>query len=147
VGYKAVTTIPDTDHVARYCSPSKIGKGKIQATAFHLKISRTPPEDYLSVNWLEHLHATDRLEQIAALKPSLKAKLPHLNNSAKIAVLNVGTAKTIAADVVALALSVKHIGHRADISYSGIWGPSEMDHEVVAQLLAEVVQYPLYDAK
>ena len=56
--------IPDQDHVARLCWPSKIENGEIQATAFHLKLG----EDSLSVNWLEYFNCLNRESEISELR-------------------------------------------------------------------------------
>jgi hypothetical protein len=36
-------TIPDSDHVARYCKPTTIDEGEIQATAFMLQAKSIYP--------------------------------------------------------------------------------------------------------
>ena len=41
-------SLPDADHVSRYCSPGRIEDGLPAAAAFELR----PQDQYLSVNWL-----------------------------------------------------------------------------------------------
>ncbi len=48
-------TIPDDDHLTRYCKPSTVDDGLPTASAFELR----PGEDHLSVNWLEYFGALD----------------------------------------------------------------------------------------
>jgi hypothetical protein len=82
-------TIPDSDHVARYCKPTTIDEGEIQATAFMLREG----EEYLSVNWLEELKSPSRASQIFDLQKLYGKKLK-VGATAQIAILNVGTLRT-----------------------------------------------------
>lgn len=77
--------IPDTDHIARYCKPTHVSDGKIQATAFMLREG----EGSLSVNWLEFLNCTNRESEIKEIRNVYSKKLK-VGVNAKIAVLNVG---------------------------------------------------------
>ena len=78
-----------THHVARYCRPRDIGMdGQLIETAF----TPRPGEAYLSANWLEHFHDSDRAAQIAGVRRALTAKGFQLRRAARFAVLNVGDA-------------------------------------------------------
>ena len=81
--------VPDSDHVARYCKPTTIDEGEIQATAFMLREG----EEYLSVNWLEELKSPSRASQIRDLQELYTKKLK-VGSTARIAILNVGTLRT-----------------------------------------------------
>lgn len=77
--------LPDPDHVARYCGGSTVEGKEILPPAFYLG----PNETYLSVNWLEYLNCTNRLDEIKEVRKVLASKLS-LGSIARIAVLNVG---------------------------------------------------------
>lgn len=57
-------TIPDQDHVARYCKSTQAPDGQIQATAFMLRAN----EETLSVDWLEFLKCSSRKDEIAEIQ-------------------------------------------------------------------------------
>jgi hypothetical protein len=63
-------SIPDSEHVARYCKASTIENSAVQATAFMLRTG----EEYLSVNWLENLDCPDR-ERNKCIAESLLKKI------------------------------------------------------------------------
>lgn len=77
--------IPDENHIARYCKPTHVSDGQIQATVFMLRAG----EEYLSVNWLEFLNCSSRESEIAELRNIYSQKLT-VGARARMAVLNVG---------------------------------------------------------
>lgn len=133
--------VPDGHHVSRLCGGSHVREdGTIAATAFKPRSG----EAYLSVNWLEHLELPDRQSQIKEVLRVLGTKRK-VGNSARLAVLNVGSAR----DAVSrysydhLELSFRHEpeadpGIPQDPSHSGIHGVPE-DDNLVAELLARAV--------
>ena len=142
--------IPDDNHISRYCRwTSLTPKGEVSGVSFELGTKTDgQKEEYLSVNWLEFLNFSDREAEIREIRRVLATKLT-LGTKAKIAVLNVGNAKS-------------HVFHKSpdkrmlrilhrpdeppdkpDPSHSGIFDTLNNEN-VIAILLAEQVQetYP-----
>lgn len=128
--------IPDSDHVARYCRPTTIDEGEIQATAFMLREG----EEYLSVNWLEELNCSDRRSEIRALQ-DLYSRTLSVRTTARIAILSVGASRTKVAqespDMRLLRVLHKPIIPE-DPSHAGIYDISP-DDEIIAELIAQSV--------
>lgn len=57
-------TVPDQNHIARFCRPMQAPEGQIQATAFMLR----EDEESLSVNWLEFLNCSSRESEITKIR-------------------------------------------------------------------------------
>ena len=75
--------IPDTDHVSRLCGGSKCDDdGRPLGAAFMLRRD----EPYLSVNWLESTGASNRAEQLAAVRRHLTDKEINLPAKGRLAV-------------------------------------------------------------
>jgi len=128
--------VPDSDHVARYCKPTTIDEGEIQATAFMLREG----EAYLSVNWLEELKSSGRAGQIRDLQELYTKKLK-VAATAQIAVLNVGTlrAKIERESPDRRLLRVLHEPEEPDdLSHAGIY-EIRYDDEIIAELIVQVV--------
>lgn len=128
--------IPDSDHVARYCRPSTVPDGEIQATAFMLREG----EEYLSVNWLEALGHSDRTSEIRELQDLYARKL-HVGAAARIAILNVGSvrAKVVRESQDMRLLRVLHEPIIPDDpSHAGIYDIPQ-DDDLVAELIAQAV--------
>lgn len=138
--------IPDQDHVARYCSYQKLAEGLPQPTAFMLRRDRSgcPPEESLSVNWLENLECPDRISEIAEIRRIYRETF-NVGAQAKIAVLNVGEVreKVQTESPDRRILEVYHDPKPNDPSHSGIYHLRQDDH-VIAELIAEIVRgtYP-----
>lgn len=137
------SAVPDSDHVARYCSPLHIDHGDLQASAFLLR--RNKNEKDLSVNWLEKIHPSDRAEQIRLLQQTFAEKMVRISAGAEFAVLNVGGLRKNVAEGCPECplLEVLHLPKQDDPSRSGIFG-IERDDQLVAELLLEAVlnHYP-----
>ncbi len=134
--------IPDEDHVARLCAYSKLADGLPQPTAFMLRRDRPgcPPEESLSVNWLEYLNCPNRNSEIAEIRKIYRETFD-VGAQARIAVLNVGEVrekvKTESPD--RRILQVLHDPNEPnDLSHSGIYNLRQNDH-VIAELIAETV--------
>ena len=128
--------VPDSDHVARYCKPTTIDEGEIQATAFMLREG----EGYLSVNWLEELKSSGRASQIRDLQELYTKKLK-VAATAQIAVLNVGTLRTKIEreSPDRRLLRVLHEPEEPDdLSHAGIY-EIRYDDEIIAELIVQVV--------
>ena len=130
--------IPDQDHIARYCKPTTIEDGQIQATAFMLREG----EESLSVNWLEFLNCTGRESEIKEIRSIYSRKLKRVGANAKIAVLNVGEVreKVLKESHDRRNLEVFHNPEpeNDDPSHSGIYN-LKPDNELIAELILETV--------
>jgi len=128
--------IPDSDHVARYCKPSSVEGGQVQATAF----MRRDGEEYLSVNWLEDLSCSDRRSEVRALQ-DLYSRTLSVRTTARIAILNVGAFRTKVAqespDMRWLRVLHEPIIPE-DPSHAGIYD-TPYDDDIVAELIAQVI--------
>ena len=83
VNLKNNGSIPDSDHVMRYCSPQHVQNGKIAETAFSLR----PNEQYMSVNWLEYFNGnTDFPQRLQAIRNSIGLSLKPTGRFVKISV-------------------------------------------------------------
>jgi len=85
-------SIPDINHVTRYCGGSRVKEdGTISGDAFRLrKLRGGQVEEYLSTNWLELLGKENRVEEIGEVQKILALKMQCVGSTARIAVLNVG---------------------------------------------------------
>jgi hypothetical protein len=130
--------VPDAHHVSRFCKPSTVDNGEVQATAFMLRAN----EPYLSVNWLECLDCGSREEEIEAISGVYRRIFSSIRPNARIAVLNVGgTRKRVArySDDSRDLWFVHEPTEPDDMTHSGIYNLRE-DDEVIAELIAQSVQ-------
>ena len=131
--------IEDQDHIARYCKPTHVSDGQVQATAFMLRKG----EPNLSVNWLEFLDCPNREIEISELRKIYPQKL-RVGKNAKIAVLNIGEVrkKVQAESPDKRNLEVLHDPDYTeayeDPSHSGIYN-LKLDDELIAELILETV--------
>ena len=135
--------LPDSAHVTRLCGLAQLNEaGHPEASAFILKHG----EQYLSVNWLEHLGLPDRKAEIIEVLRVLATKRT-VPAQAKLALLNVGRArrtvrqKTV--DQLEIAFLHEPEDHPSDPSHSGIYHLPPHDN-TAAELLAMSVEqlYP-----
>lgn len=129
--------IPETDHIARFCRPSHVNEGKIQATAFWLR----DEEESLSVNWLEFLNCSSRNSEIDELRKNYSKTLT-VGASAMIAVLNVGEIRLIVREESQdnRNLEVLHDPIKnGDQSHSEVCN-LKPDDQLIAELILEVIQ-------
>ena len=112
--------------------------GQLIDTAFGLRTDIG--EEYLSVNWLEHFHADDRLAQLAGVRQALAGKGFRMARAARFAVLNVG--KAIAIFIIYcpnVNLRIVVLGETHDPSHAGIYGVAPPNNIVAAALLTDAV--------
>ena len=135
--------IPDQDHIARYCSFSRLSDdGQPEPTAFMLKPAKPaePPEESLSVNWLEYLECPGRISKIAEIRRIYRETFD-VGAQAKIAILNVGEVcdkvRTESPDRRILQVHHDPIVPK-DPSHSGIYNLRQND-SVIAELIADTV--------
>ena len=127
--------LTDSHHVARYCRPRDIGNdGRPIPTAFYLR----PGEEYLSTNWLEYFHGSERSAQIAGVRRALSAKGFRINRSAVFATLNVGVTTAQCRIEMNVDIQFVALGESHAPSHVGIYGYAAQNAEV-AELLASLV--------
>lgn len=114
-------------NVARYCRPRDISHGRISRDAFLLRTG----EQFLSVNWLEHFHESDRTIQISGVRNALSGKGFRVNRHGRLAVLNVGAAIRRVSD---MPLRFVPLGTPGDPSHTGIFGYAPGDYITAAAL-------------
>ena len=126
-------SIPDEDHVARYCKPSSVDEqGMPLASAFQLRSG----EQHLSVNWLEHGGTRDVDGGMRTVRFGFVNRGYRLRGNGRFAVLNVGTAKTTVRQALGHSLSIDHLPLDDDQSHAGIHGYKSDDLAVAVELKA-----------
>ena len=102
-----------------------------------------PGEEYLSTNWLEHFHDSDRQAQIAGVHRALTDKGFQVRRNAAFAVLNVGVATTACKNDLNIDILVVALGESRDPSHAGIYGYVAGDTNTAATLARQVREvYP-----
>ena len=129
-------TIPDQNHIARFCRPMQAPEGQIQATAFMLRAD----DESLSVNWLEFLNCSSRESEITKIR-TIYSETFTVGARAKIAILNVGEVrkKVLTESPDGRNLEVLHDPLINDLSHSGIYNLKQ-DDELIAELILETVR-------
>lgn len=127
--------LADSQHVARYCRPRDIGSDGIPIpTAFRLR----PGEEYLSTNWLEYFHDSERSTQINGVRRALSGKGFRVSRNAAFAVLNVGSTTAQCGNTLNIDIQFVALGESHDPSHTGIYG-YVAQNAAVAELLAGLV--------
>lgn len=123
-GIKA-RTIPDSNHVLRYCRPSHVKMESVKAGAFDLRSG----EEFLSVNWMEFFEdAASTYAQVAAVR-KIMAKKFMLAPNGRFARLNVGEVKERINGA-----RVRHFPGKDDPSHAGISVRGEQNREFSLEL-------------
>ncbi len=133
-------TIPDRDHLSRYCKPSTVDDGLPTASAFELR----PGEDHLSVNWLEYLGAPDVATAIQLVRGAFRDKAYRLRPGGRFAVFRCGAAKLAVGDGTGRLLRIEHLPLVVDPSHAGVLGYGVDDFEVAVELAALVGRKDVY---
>ena len=102
-------------------------------SAFELRLG----EEYLSTNWLEYFHGSDRDIQISGVKQALADKSFRIGRSSRFAVLNVGVSVAACSDILNLNIQFIALGEAHDPSHTGIYGCA--DSVRAAAVLAQSV--------
>ncbi len=121
-------------HVARFCRRRDIADGIVARSAFLLR----PGEEFLSTNWLEHFHDSDRQEQIIGVHRALTDKGFRVRRNTAFAVLNVGVAIGACKSDLNLDIQIVALGESHDPSHSGILGYTADDTDTAAALARQV---------
>jgi len=129
-------TIPDQNHIARFCRPMQAPEGQIQAMAFMLRAD----DESLSVNWLEFFNCSNRENEIAKIQ-TIYSETFTVGARARIAILNVGEVrkKVLTESPDGRNLEVLHDPSINDPSHSGIYNLKQ-DDELIAELILETVR-------
>lgn len=122
--------LPDTDHVARYCSPRRTENGLPHVAAFKPRVG----EDYISGNWLEFFKEGNKAANLKRVKAAVGKKLK-LSRNGLFAILNVGAAK---AAITSAELRIEHMPMEDDPSHAGIYTNESLDIAVELRALSEV---------
>lgn len=128
--------LPTTDHIARYCKPTTIENGQIQASAFLLRSG----ESLLSVNWMEYFKSNKREDLINEIRKLYKIKFNRVPRNARMAVLNVGDVidKVYQESLDNRVLGIVHDPSNNDPSHSSIDNMNP-DNEFIAELILETI--------
>lgn len=121
-------------HIARHCRARDMINGMPRENAFRLR----PGEEFLSTNWLEYFHDSDRQVQIVEVHQALSDKGFRVGRNAAFAILNVGVAIAACKRSLNLDIQVIALGEARDPSHTGIYGYSTEDTDVAALLAASV---------
>ena len=136
-------SIPDEDHVSRYCKPSTIAEsGLPMAASFLLREG----EEYLSVNWLEYLRQPDLPTALDLVRSSFRQKGFRLARNGQFSVLRVAAIKTAAAEAAGRQLRLQHLPSPLDKSHAGIFGYAPEDLAIAAELAAIVTSQDVHPA-
>ncbi len=95
-------------------------------------------ETYLSANWLEHFHPSDRDIQISGVRQTLLDKGFRVARTGHFGVLNVGDAVDRCRQRLDLEVQFISLGEAHDPSHTGIYGLAA-DKARAAQVLAQSV--------
>lgn len=118
-------TIPDSNHVLRYCRPSYVKMEKIKAGAFDLRAN----EESISVNWMEFFKdAASTDAQVAKIRKIMDDKFT-LASKGRFARLNVGEVK-----MRIRGAQVRHLPAKNDPSHAGINVRGEQNREFSLEL-------------
>lgn len=134
--------LPDEHHVARYCKPSSVEDGLPSAEAFTLK----KDDEYLSVNWLEYLGASDTYTAVERVREAFRNKRYQVRRNAGFAVLNVEAAKHAVHKATEATPAIKHLPARNDPSHSGIFVGTADNFAIAVQLAALVTPENMHAA-
>ena len=137
-------SLPDEDHVSRYCKPSAIDRnGRPMASSFLLREG----EEYLSVNWLEYLRQQDLPTALDLVRASFRTKGFGLARNGRFSVLKVGAIKAAAAEAAGRTLHLTHLPSRLDKSHAGIFGYAPEDLAIAAELAGLVTSREVHPAQ
>ena len=123
-------------NLARYCRPRSLAGGILSSDAFLLRTG----EQFLSTNWLEYFHQSDRQIQLSGVRAVLAGKGFNVSVNGRFAVLNVGTVRR---QVGRGQLRFALLGQANDPSHAGIFGYTADDIDTAGELAESVEElYP-----
>ena len=131
------------ENVARHRRPRDIDEnGILSSNAFLLRNA----ESYVSVNWLEYFHPSDRAIQLTAVRRSLIEKGRTVKSNDLLIVLNVGVATERCKAKLGLDLGFITLGEPDDPSHTGIYGIRGNIVNAASELAASVSPAEIYTA-
>ena len=136
-------SLPDGDHVSRYCKPSAVDERGLPLSAAFLP---KQGEEYLSVNWLEYFRALGLTAAVDQVRHVFRNKNYRLRPKGRFAVVNVGAAKTAVHEGRDKSLIINHLPVYDDKSHSGIIGYNADDLAVAVELNALVTSLDVHPA-
>ena len=123
-------------NLARYCRPRTVSGGILSPDAFFLRNG----EQFLSTNWLEHFHSTDRQIQISGVRAILAGKGFGVRAGGRFAVVSIELASQL---VQRVQLRFLLLGQENDPSHAGIFGYTPSDIDVAGDLAESIRElYP-----
>jgi hypothetical protein len=93
-----------------------------------------PNEEYLSTNWLEYFHDSDRQSQIVGVHQALTDKGFRVSPTGSFAVLNVGNTVSTVRQARDLKIRFVNFGEPHDPSHTGIFGYNAEDTDTATAL-------------
>jgi hypothetical protein len=134
--------LPDEHHFTRYVGASKIypsfdGKRRVDSDRFLPRPDYPPgagPEEFVSVDWLEHFQGISRRQQLDQVCNALQGRGITVSRYGGFAVVNVFETKTAGLNN-GRTLRVRTTGEPDDPSHSGIYGLTPED-DIIAQEIA-----------
>lgn len=93
-----------------------------------------PNEEYLSTNWLEYFHDSDRQSQIVGVHQALTDKGFRVSPTGSFAVLNVGSTVPTVRQARDLKIRFVNFGEPHDPSHTGIFGYNAEDTDTAVAL-------------
>ena len=128
--------LSDTDHVARYCRPATVPKGRLTAAAFFLRpASETRAEEkYLSVSWLEYFGDRDKEVAMKHVRSVVENNMDTTSNG-RYAVMNVGEIIEFGASLQPpRQMKVLHLPMKDYCCHSGVFGYTAAEKGIAAKL-------------
>ena len=129
--------VPDGDHVARYCRPLAVPKGKVTSQAFYLRpeTEAQAEEKYLSVNWLEYFGDRDKKIAMRHVRSAFE-KTFDPSEKGRYAILQVSRIIDLGAQLnPPRPMSVMHLPNPDNPCHSGIFGYAAAETGVAVNLL------------
>ncbi len=133
-------SIPDTNHISRYCRPSKVDGETPQPPAFQLREEKG--EDYLSVDWLEFLKEFKGGCDAAAITEALRKRGLKVSKGGRHAVFNVGDLRSYVKKRVPKKrmLDVRHVPRHEEDSHSGVYNYNHEESNFIAVLISQAIK-------
>ena len=129
--------VPEDDHVARYCRPLAVRKGKVTSRAFLLRqeTEKQPEEEYLSVNWLEYFGDRDKKIAMRHVRSAFEQNF-HTSENGRYAILKVRRILDLGIQLnPPRQMSVMHLPRPDNPCHSGILGYTASETSVAVKLL------------
>ena len=131
--------LPSGDHIARYCSPTRVEDDQPLAAAFEL----APKDNYLSVNWLEYWGLPGKDDAIERIREEFAREV---KRDGRFAALNVSEVKLAVEQLTRRPSDITHQPTDDMESHAGLFGYSQNEREVAAMLASIVTKDSMFPA-